>query len=275
MSDATEPDPVDEPRPRGTAAASYLYCLVRTDRSPDARDLPAGLPDAGVPRLLQLEPSLWLVVGDVDPGRYSEERLAERLDDLEWVSEHAIAHERVVSHFVGDATIVPMKLFTIFSSDDRAVEHIRGQRQRIEAILDRVEGRVEIGVRVSLDREGARARAEESAAGSDAEAGRPGTAFLLGRKRQRDAARDAVAAARDAARECLQALQGIADESVRPGTSPPGATLLAEGSFLVRRERVGDFEEVADGWARRLSGLDCEVVLTGPWPPYGFAEPRP
>ena len=68
----------------------------------------------------------------------------------------AIAHERVVEHVSRLGTAVPMKLFTLFSSDARAVADLGRSRTRLRAVLRRIEGRQEWGVRVSVDEATAR-----------------------------------------------------------------------------------------------------------------------
>ena len=47
----------------------------------------------------------------------------------------------------------------------------------------------------------------------------------------------------------------------------------ADGAFLVKTDRASAFERTVDRWAKRLSERACEMTLTGPWPPYSFAQP--
>ena len=49
----------------------------------------------------------------------------------------AVAHEAVVESFIGASAVVPMKLFTIFTSDERALEHMRRDAPRVDAVLRR------------------------------------------------------------------------------------------------------------------------------------------
>ena len=110
----------------------------------------SGLPGLGKPRLLDAGTGLWIVAGDAPLPQYGEASIARGLTDLEWVSTCAIAHESVVERWIRAQAVVPMKLFTIFESDERALAYIRQQRRRLDRIIRRVAGRCEWGVRIRL-----------------------------------------------------------------------------------------------------------------------------
>src|SRR4051794_40158966 len=97
-------------------SAVYLYCLVRAARQPSTTRVPAGLDGAARPEPFKAGGTLWLIAADVPLDIYGPSRLEPRLRDLEWVSEAAIRHERVVEHFarMRNTTVLPMKLFTMF-----------------------------------------------------------------------------------------------------------------------------------------------------------------
>ena len=145
---------VDDMKQKGT----YVYCLVAARQRPSLRGVPKGLPYAGAVRLVDVSRSgtrgmrRWLVVADVPLDRFSEAAINHRLHDLDWVARAAVAHEAVVESFVDAAALVPMKLFTIFTNDERALEHIAGERERVQTVLKRVAHHDEWGVRVVLDR---------------------------------------------------------------------------------------------------------------------------
>src|SRR5215831_11736163 len=137
--------------------ATYVYCLVASARRPSLRGVPRGLPGTCGVRLIDAGAAparlrKWLVVTDAPPNRYSESIINSRLQDLEWVSRAAVAHEAVVEAFIDAAAIVPMKLFTIFATDDRALEHVASQASRVDAMIRRVARHREWGVRIVLDR---------------------------------------------------------------------------------------------------------------------------
>src|SRR6185503_8411582 len=110
-------------------------------------------------RLLDVEGGLFMAVADAPLSRYGEAAINRGLKDLDWVSRVAVAHEAVVESFIKETAVLPMKLFTIFTSDDRAMAHVRAERHRIAAVAKRVANHQEWGVRVVLDRARAAAAA--------------------------------------------------------------------------------------------------------------------
>src|SRR5215468_10178861 len=119
-------------------SATYVYCVVAAPRAPKLTRVPAGLPGAGPARLLDLGRGLYLVVADVPLARYGEAAIERGLGDLEWVSRAAVAHEAVVESLIDAPAVLPMKLLTIFNSDERAIAHMLEDRPRLEALAKRI-----------------------------------------------------------------------------------------------------------------------------------------
>lgn len=256
------------------STATYLYCLLRGDGEPSLARAPLGLPGCSPPRVLPLEGRLWLVVADAPLPEYSGESIQERLADLSWVSDCALAHEAVIECFAASEALLPMKLFTLFSSDERALAHVRGGRERLDRVLDRVAGHVEWGVRVHLDEARAKAVMAEEARGGDGHQG-AGTSFLLRKKIEKDASRELAGRLREEMDTAFDELAAVASEAVRrePAATPDaGGRLLLDAAFLVPAGHGADFEAAVERCASRLAPRACELTLTGPWPPYHFIE---
>ena len=105
----------------------------------------------GAPRAVEIARGLYAIVADAPASRYNQTVIERHLTDLDWVSRAAVAHEAVVEHFIDARAVLPMKLFTIFSNDDRAVAHLQRERLRLSVAARRVAGQHEWGVRVLLD----------------------------------------------------------------------------------------------------------------------------
>jgi hypothetical protein len=253
-------------------SATYVYCVIAAPRAPRLTRAPAGLPGAGRVRLLDIERGLYLAVADVPLARYGEAAIERGLSDLAWVSRAAVAHERVVESFRGATAVLPMKLLTIFNSDDRAVEHVRGDRARLDALVKRVGNHDEWGVRVMLNPPRA---AKAAAPRLGAAAARSGIAYLSRKKAQRDASVELAERAREAVAALYDELSAQARVARRRAASElpaPSGPLLLDAAFLVPRSRAKRFQAIAAREARSMSRDGYELMLTGPWPPYTFVQ---
>jgi hypothetical protein len=262
-------------KPTGT----YVYCVVAAARRPALKrargpgpSAVEGLAGAGPVRLIDQGGAggrlkKWLVVADVPLDRYGESAINSRLSDLEWVSRAAVAHEAVVESFIGAAALVPMKLFTIFTDDERAVEQLNAQNDRIDEAVKHVRGRIELGVRVTLAR-------QRTGAHSTKRAG-SGAAYLAVKKAQRDREAELAVNAQAVVAELFDNLSRLAADAVRTAaTEIPvrDGPLLLDAAFLVPRPRAARFRSTVARRARTLTRDGYRVTLTGPWPPYSFVK---
>ena len=246
--------------------ATYVYCLLQSGAPPPLDGVPDGLEGASRPRALQAGEALWLVVADAPLSRYGAEAIDRGLRDLDWVSRCALAHEAVVEHHLGTGTLVPMKLFTLFSTDERAVADVQARRAAVDAVLREVEGREEWGLRLLLDKERALGRLREGTPAPSS-----GTAFLLRKKEERDAGRRL---ADEAARRAQAIYADLAGRAARARHTPAPAEgagrLVLDAAFLVAVAARDDFRAAAREHARAAAGEGLDLVLTGPWPAYNF-----
>jgi hypothetical protein len=250
--------------------ATYVYCVLRRDKAPPLARAPKGLPGMAAPRAVAAGPGLWLVVADAPLERYGEAAIEKGLRDLEWVSSCAVPHEAVIEHASRAGTVLPMKLFTLFRSDERAVQHVSSQRKRIDRLITRLEGREEWGLRIILDEAAAVRRAASEA--KDQAPGASGTAFLLRKKKQQDAARDAIAQGQERSARLFDELSALADDARRraPPPGPVGQRILLDAAFLVGRGKLRTFQSRAKKAAAAFAKEGYGLTLTGPWPPYNF-----
>jgi hypothetical protein len=222
--------------------------------------------------VLDIARGLFLVVADAPLDKYGEAAIAKGLSDLDWVSRAAVAHEAVVESFDAVPALLPFKLFTIFINDERALEHVRGQKARIRAAVKRVSDRQEWSVRVFLDRDRAEAPAVRTSASSSAFTG---AAYLTSKKARRDAVRDLAEKARETVAALFDRMAARAGSAKRRTASElpaEGGPLLLDAAFLVPRRRAAAFRKLAANEARELGRRGYRVSLTGPWPPYSFVQ---
>ena len=260
--------------------ATYVYCAVRAGRRPATRRGLRGVPGAEPPRLLEAGEGVWLAVSSVALDQYGARPIEERLRDLDWVSRCAVAHEAVVEDVARAGPVVPMKLFTLFSTEARAVAHLARDGKRLARLFELVAGREEWGVRVTLDEiEAVRQRAARASASRDARrraatTATSGTGFLLKKKAERDDRRLAVEDAIRAGDRVFDELAALAIDARRrtPVQSSTAIRVVLDAAFLVPAKQARRFRSAVARQAAAYRDGGCEVTLTGPWPPYHFVS---
>ena len=249
--------------------ASYLYCIVKSTAKPSPARRPAGLPGAEPPQAVGIGGSLWLILSAVPLATYGTEHLEARLADMDWVGSVALAHESVVEHFARrtGTTVIPMKLFTMFSSVDRAVAEIGTRKRSIAAAMRRIAGAEEWGVRVMRGPAAAAAKEAKPRAAS-------GAAFLAAKKQAKDDAKRAKAAAAEAAAEAFEELAAVARDARQRTDGPPAGAVppLLDAAFLVASPSRGRFKSAATRAAARCASAGAQMTLSGPWPAYNFVQ---
>jgi len=252
-------------------SGTYVYCVVHAPRRPSLnRGLP-GIPEAAQPQVIPVASRLFAIVSELPLDIYGPGALEPRLRDLDWVASVAIAHERLVEQLARrpSHTVIPMKLFTMFSSIESAAADIRRRRAALLAIARRIAGCDEWGVRIMRDveRSGSFANASNRPMHS-------GTAFLQARKAARNTVRRARAESLAAADAAFLHLRRFSRDVRRrhlereAGTNPP----ILDGAFLVSRERRAAFRAEVRRQASLCGESGARLVLTGPWPAYNFVD---
>ena len=245
---------------------------------PNVRNVPAALPGARPVRVLPAGDKTWAIVSSVPAAQYEEEALASGLQNLDWVGRRAMAHEAVVEHFLTEPAVLPMQLFTLFTSDGRALEYVARERRRIDRILTRLERQLEWGLRLTFDEKAAREAVEaDHRAGRTRRvaAGESGAAYLARKRDLLDVTRVQLTAARSAANRLYRAMSRAATDARRRRSTEqmaPGSRLLLDAAFLVPVRRAAAFRGALRQQVKSLSGSGLVVSLTGPWPPYNFVD---
>jgi hypothetical protein len=262
--------------------ATYVYCVVNvgTDARPKrtaalpARG-PTGLEGAGKPRLVDAGGGYHLVVASAPLSRYDAGAIDARLRDLDWVGGRAAEHEAVVEHAAALGTVVPMKLFTMFSTDERAKEHVQKMRRSLDRVVHRIAGCEEWGLRILVDE----AKIARAAAAEARERARKGAAkvtsgkdFLLRKKTLQDQRRTAGTRGREEVEVLYDRLAETsrrADRRASPTRELAGRVLL-DAVFLVPTPSAKKLKAIVAASAKKLAPEGYEVRLTGPWPAYSF-----
>lgn len=261
----------------------WAYCIAA---DPDAA--PLGAPGVEPDRQVQVvqQGELVALVSAVPLSEYSDERLREHLNDIEWVERVARAHERVLEQTLERATILPLRLCTLYRDQEGIRRMLSEQEPLLLEQLSELEGRREWGVKVFVDQDRwAEALKEVSQAGApegkDPEAGRASSAgaeYMARLGRERKISERLQEFGDSAVQEIHAQFEAIADNAhanplQRPELHGRKEQMWLNGIYLVRRERENELAQVADLVRERWSANGFDVELTGPWPPYNFVSP--
>ena len=211
----------------------HMYALVRH---------PAALPD----------------IGGIDEAPLRSAAAAEGVDavvtdtnaEAGAPTEAAIlAHAEVVEAVAAaNDSLLPARFAGGVPNEDELRRRLDGRRESILEALGRVEGCIELGLRVLPD-----TREEPSPAAS-------GSEYMRRRL-------DEVARAEELGRTLHGSLVGASRESSCNVLGRRDVVLT--GAYLVARDDLDRFHAALHEAERELAGVT--LVLTGPWPPYSFA----
>jgi hypothetical protein len=248
----------------------YVYAVCLPFDAP----VPALTGVAGTPLRRLTYGELVAIVSDVGEEDFAESALRERLEDLDWVSATARSHEAVVAALMTVTSPLPLRLGTVFHEEDGVRSMLRTQKDRFQELLDRVEDRVEWGVKVYL-------YLPDTAPETEQERAATGRDYLRRRShrhtvhesqwRKAEGISGALHAelARHAVDTRLHRPQGTVLSGVR------GRNIL-NAAYLVDRERSGEFAKIVEvkkdeAVAMADSPQELRVELTGPWAAYSFS----
>lgn len=178
----------------------------------------------------------------------------------------------MVESFIEAPAVLPMKLFTIFTNDARAQDHVRGTGRRIDALIRRVSNHREWGVRVVFDHTKATVAARRTAKTQSRGSGK---SYLLRKKAARDTAAQLARNAHDAVADLYDRLAAQASSAIRRkanGLPVQTVPLLLDAAFLVPTSGSKRFSRLVARESQTLGRQGYRITLTGPWPPYSFVE---
>jgi len=237
---------------------------------------------------------LTALVSDVSLAEFGEAALRENLENLDWLDEVAREHHYVIDAAARLFPLLPVRLATVYSGDAAVCAALAEHNGRLLDVLRRVGGRIEWGVKVYAAKE-PEAAPESGTAGSDKAGPAPaarnlaaggvgedtgpgggaGLAYLKRRRAQLTAARDTKATAVNAA----QAVHAdLTAKATGTRLHPPQSAqlsgvrqpMLLNAAYLLDPSDSATFTAAVAGQA--TAHPELRVELTGPWPPYSFAD---
>lgn len=188
------------------------------------------------------------------------------------VEAHLNIHEEVVENVMAYRPILPSRFNTIFRTEGEIRRILRERAQAFSSALDRVAGKVEMGLRVlwAAPAEAPAARIGEADARADETLAEeyPGTSYLYRRLAEQQLGSALRAVGEPIVGQLHARFRSLAVESrLRRFTT---RRLLLTAAYLMKGDGIKAFQEAV---ARAQENFpDLSFLLTGPWPPYHFVD---
>jgi hypothetical protein len=258
------------PDPTKSDTGWYVYGVTPTVEASEA--IFEGVEGvAGGSVILVDDGQLAAIASEVPLSDFGEEPIAENLRDPDWLEGRVRAHEAVLDVALRAVPVVPFRFGTIYRGEAH-VREMLGEHMRLKEALERVRGKVELGVKGFLG-----ATPVEAMPSTAEHAATAGRQYLEGKQRARRLAEERDALKAQWAEETHQRLAAAADGAKANPLQPRevsgrDADMFLNGAYLVASERQGEFGDVLTELDAEFGPSGALYELTGPWPPYNFVE---
>ncbi len=277
--EATPPSPPPSgPEPEREAGdLVWAYCVMSEgDPRPAAQP---GIDSANEVQAIS-EGGLVALVSRVPRAEFGEAPLRRNLNDLEWLERVARAHESVLDAALETGTIVPLRLCTLYESEEGVRQMLEREAASLREALGLLRGRQEWSVKLIVDPDRlsseAHARSEQAQAFEhELEGVGGGGAYMLRRRLERHLREVADSLARELAHEVHgrleeRALDAITRAPQNRELSGHEGEMVLNAAYLVETERVTELRDLVAELEAQHEALGARIELSGPWPPYNF-----
>src|SRR6201989_2799498 len=237
----------------------YVYCIIRSDRQRDFGTIGIGGDQLEYPVAFH---DLAAVVSDTPIVIYDPTR------------ENVLAHEFVNETVMKEFTVLPMCVGTVFRSEEDVTELLRSTYQAFSDVLEKMQDKIEFGLKVLWDREKVIANIErendEIRRLKDEISRHTASSTYFARMqlgRLIDSALEEMST--HYVSDIHDALKQVAVAS--RSNKPNGDRMILNAAFLVDRAQEQTFDERVKETSRRYEEL-LTFKYSGPWPPYNFVN---
>ena len=244
----------------GVSRGKYVYCIIES--TDPLRFGPIGLGADPSDVYTVHYKNLAAVVSDAP------------LEVLDSTRENVLAHERVNETVMREHTVIPMSFGTIFKTREDIVELLRSAAEAFGDVLNKMQNKLEFGLKVLWDRDQAVREVEqddEDISRLKKEiSGQKGPTYFA--RMQYGRLIDSALQSRSE-RYVADILEQLREVSVASRINKPiGDKMIMNAAFLIARDQETAFDGKVKSIASRFDKLTFKY--TGPWPPYNFVNIR-
>jgi len=265
---------------------SYLYC-IREKPEKNSLFSTKGIDGKGAVSTLAYR-QLEAVVSKVSLEEFASEEIQKKAqEDLNWIKEKAIVHEKVIEEAMRQKdrllSLIPMKFGTIFKEEGRVKETLHKDYAKIKETLNRVQGKQEWSVKVYLKNkkkfeqvikeknEAIKRKQKEITSLPE------GMAFFIEEELKETISKEMDKELNKFVKAFFESLKEHAVASVKGKILSKDLTgrpepMVLNAIYLIAEEKIEDFKKEAEELNRKMLAEGFYLEYGGPWPPYNFVS---
>jgi hypothetical protein len=244
----------------GVTRGKYVYCVIRAGQPLKFGPIGIGAEPAEVHTVSFKE--IAAVVSDTP------------IEVMDATRENVLAHERVNETVMRTHTVIPMSFGTVFKTHNDIMELLRAAYDAFADVLNKMEGKLEFGLKVLWDRDAIireiEGEDEDVRRLKDEISSQKGSTYFA--RMQYGRLVDGALEQRSE-RYVSEIFERLRPVSVASRANKPiGDKMIMNGAFLVSRKNEAEFDAKVKEIGAKYENLTFKY--TGPWPPYNFVNIR-
>ena len=237
--------------------AWYAYCIAERQAFPELCRHRRPMPLAGVSGLFGNQTFLFpasdlaVIVSEHSPEDHARIQEAGQ--------QPAKDHARVIAECFKHSTVLPFRFGTTFQDDDALRRSVRSNQRHFQANVERLRGKAEMHLKVLVD---------DTCPGNSTRNMTVGQEYLTSLRESASRQRDRQSKARALSVQMHRMFLPLAEEITCKRTD--SGKMLLDIAHLVDKKTVERYQNKYS--TATLQMKDCNMQLSGPWPPYHFVH---
>jgi len=264
----------------------YLYCIRKRIDTPSSFSA-KGIDEKHVVTTIAFQ-ELEAVVSDVSLEEFASEEIQKKAqEDLKWIKEKAIAHEKVIEEAMRRndkvLSLIPMRFGAIFKDLTSLEEALKKDYSKIKEVLERIRGRQEWSVKAYLKdkkifeqvikNKNKAIKEKEKEIASLPE----GMAYFMEEELKEVISKEIERELNNITEFFFESLSKQAVSSVKSKILEKELTgrrepMVLNAAYLVPEEKIEDFKKELENLNQKIQAKGFCIEYSGPWPAYNFTS---
>lgn len=264
----------------------YLYCIrKRIDTSSPFST--KGIDEKGEVFVIPFR-DLEAVVSEVSLEEFASEEIQKKAqEDLNWIKEKAVVHEKVIEEAMRRndkvLSLIPMRFGTIFKDTASLEEALKKDHSKIREVLERIQGRQEWSVKAYLKdkkifeqmikNKNKAIKEKEKEIASLPE----GMAYFMEEELKELTSKEIEKELNNIAefffeslkKQVVSSVKNKILEKVLTGKREP---MVLNAAYLIPEEKIEDFKKELENLNQQIQTEGFYLEYSGPWPAYNFTS---